>query len=938
MRKIGFRSIFLALAIFNFAPWFLPNFALAWTNISLSVSNIRNNSATSTTFTLSWSPASDGYGRYLIEYDPCYPQTGCSRILYNGNATTPITLTRTTPGTWSYTVLFGMTASNGKIQATGQSNQVSVYVPTPITPTLLTPPRSPLNNGFRLQWTNDAGDYIYQLVEDTKSDFSTPNSPQYWPRVNNENIPSKSPGTYYYRVRSWNKLPENGGQSSNWSNVITVNVLSDEDFLDLIARRIFDYFTATTYSNGLTLDRYATDGTPSTVASIASTGFYLSTLTIGVQRGWITQADGYNRAKAALQTFQSVTPNVHGFFYHFLKADGPPSDKPFLEVSSIDTSLLIAGALEAGEYFGGEVRTLADSIYQRVEWNWMYDSNLTLMRQAWTQTGGFKGYYHSYSESILLYLLAIGSPTYPIPADSFYSFDRPKGSYKGPNFIFTPGGEVFTYQYAHAFFDFRNTTDDLGVNWWQNSIEGVRANQRYAIDNPGLGYNQYLWGLTACDGPDGYKAYGTKPSYSNIADGTIAPTGIGGSILIAQDIALPALKYLYTNQGDNIWKAYGFVDSFNLGRNWTDNYYIGIDQGIMLLMLENRKSQLIWNNFMKNAHVLRALSRARFSGYANALPDVTLEDFEDGSFWTPDTTVGWWDSAGANVYQRSNISSPVYEGQTAMRVQYSKNGDTYSLMGAHFSATNSKRDFSKYSLLTLKVYGACDLLAKLRDQSQAEQDVAVLKAKNANGWNNLIFDFSTLSINKSAIDNVLFFVDPGNGASSGTVFFDQIKLENRKPVTIENFEDGNFWTPDTSLGWWDIDGTQVYQRSQSKDPSRSGFGAMKVAYSKHGLAWSYFGGNISTANPLRDFTQHTRLVVWVYGQADILVKLRDRSLREAELGTGHASNASGWTRLVFDYSRVNSINLTDVDNILFFADPGNPSSSGTIYLDDIIVE
>ncbi len=930
MKSKRFCLAFLVLFL-GFAHHHL---AWAWTNIKLSVSNIQNNSATSTTFTLSWTPPSDGYGRYLFEWDP----SGAIKLLINGTATTPVTLTRTTPGNWTYRVLFGMRASNGQIQATGQSNDVTVTVTTPMTPTLLNLPRSPLDNGFRIQWTNDPGNYIYQLVEDTKSDFSTPNSPQYWPKVNEEIIPAKTPGTYYYRVRSWNKLPENGGKSSEWSNVIQVSVLSNEQFLDMLSKRTFDYLMATTYSNGLTLDRFSTNGTASTVASIASSAFYLSALTVGVERGWITKTAAYDRAKIALQTFQNVTPNVHGFFYHFLKPDGTASSQPFLEVSSLDTAVFIAGALQAGEYFGGDVKTLADAIYQRVEWNWMYDAGLNLMRQAWTPANGFQGYYNSYSEVILLYLLGIGSPTYGVSSDSFYGFARPKGSYGGSDFIFTPGGEIFTYQFPQAFFDFRNTTDELGVNWWQNSIEGVRANQRYAINNPGLGYSQYYWGLTACDGPNGYKAYGAKPAYFNISDGTIAPTGIGASIAIAEDISLPALKQIYKDQGDRIWKTYGFVDSFNLNRNWVDTWYIGIDQGIMLLMLENRKNQLIWRNFMQNEHVVRALSRAHFSGYFNVAPDVMLEDFEDGNFLTPDTTVGWWDSAGTNVYRRSNSFTSFYEGRIAMRVEYTKNGDTFSLMGANFSASNPRRDFSRHELLSLKVYGACDLLVKLRDKNQAEQDVTVLKATNPNGWNNLIYDFSKLTVNKAAIDNILFFVDPGNGASQGTVYFDSIKLGNRKPVVIENFEDGNFWTPDTSLGWWDIDGTQVYRRAQSKDPSHSGLGAMKVEYTKAGLAWSLFGGSLSVSNPLRDFTQHSRLVFWVYGKADILVKLRDRMLHQAELGTAHATNTNGWTRFVFDYSHVNSVNLSDIDNILFFADPGNSSSTGTIYLDDITLE
>ena len=921
--------------------------AWAWTEIALSVSGIRNNAASSTTFTLSWTPPSDPqFGEWLIEFDPCYPQTGCSRILSWGNATTPMTLTRTTPGTWRYTVVFGWMASSGHLQVTGQSNEVQVRVPTPMTPVLFEPLRPPLDNGFRLQWSRDPGDFIYQLVEDRKPDFSTQNPTQYWPTGNSEPVPPKAPGTYYYRVRSWNQLPEQGGAASGWSHVITVQVQSDQQFLDLLGRKVFDYFLASTLPNGLTLDRLPTTGSPNGIASIAATGFYLSALTTGAERGWMSRQAAFDRAKATAQTFLNGTPNVHGFFYHFLNPDGSPSATPFLEVSSIDTALLVAGALQAGEYFGGEVKSLADAIYRRVEWTWMYEPTRHLMRWGWVdEARGFyqNGYYDSYSEAILLYLLAIGSPTSPIPAEAFYSFARPKGNYRGPDFVFEGGGHLFTYQYAHAWYDFRNTADALGVNWWQNSIEGVRANQRFAIDHPSDGYNQFVWGLTSCDGPNatpenpyGYTAYGAKPSYGNIHDGTIAPTGIGGSMALAPDIALPSLKYLYTTYGDQIWQTYGFVDAFNPRLGWTDTYYIGIDQGIILLMLENDRSELLWRTFMQNEHVQRSLARARFSGYVAA--DVALEDFEDQQFWTPDTTVGWWDSAGTNVYQRSNSVAPVSDGQVSMRVQYAKNGDPWSFMGAFLSASNPTRDFSRHELLTLDVHGAAELLVKLRDQSQAEEDVARLRATSAEAWNRLVFDISKLGVNNSAIDNVLLFVDPGNAASSGTLFFDRIRLENRKPITIEDFEDSSFWMPETSLGWWDIDGTRVYRRSQSKDPSHGGLGAMRVDYTKDGLPWSLFGGYLAPSNPRRDFTQRTRLALWVYGTADVLVKLRDRQFREVELGMGRATNVNGWTRLVFDYAGMDGIDLRDLENILFFVAPGQATASGTLYLDDLVLE
>lgn len=712
------------------------------------------------TFTLSWevieSPVT------LYEMKP--GGTAYKRL---GLVSSPVRLTRSGFGKWSYYI---EVMNSGRIIS--RSKVVSVSVPAPVTPALYKLSRPMPIFRFRLKWSKNAGDYIYQLVEDTKPDFSTPDLPQYWPTGNFEYIPPREPGTYYYRVRAWTNLPESGGIASGWSNVITVNVISDQKFQDMIAKRIFNYFIATTSENGLTLDRFSTITGSCGVNSTAASGFYLSALTVGAKRGWIRWSDARERAMATLATFENVTPNVHGFFYHYLKPDGTPSDTPFREVSCIDTALFMAGALQTGEYFGGDVRRAAKRIYERIEWNWMYDTNCHFLYQAWTESGGLQGYYWVYSEATLAYLLAIGSPTHPIPPEAFYSFHRPKGGYTGPDFIFTYGGEAFTYQYPHAWFDFRDKTDEFGVNWFENSEEAAFASQRFSIDNPGCGYNEELWGLTACDGPSGYRAYGAKPSYSNYHDGTIAPAGVGGFAAITPDIALSSLKYIYVDYGNSAWKTYGFVDAFNPMSGWVDSEYIAIDQGITLLMLENRRSELIWQTFMNNVHVRSALTLTHFSGYSEP-EGVTLEDFEVG----------------------------------------------------------------------------------------------------------------------------------GDG-----------------------------------LTWWDIDGTVVYNRSDSKDPSHGGFNCMRVAYAKNNLPWSYFAGYIPASNPLRNFTPYTKLVVWVFGTADILVKLSDSSRQEAELGIGHATSSGGWTRLVFDYTSASSINLSDIENVLFFVAPGSATASGVIFLDDITFE
>lgn len=815
----------------------------------------------------------------------------------------------------------------------------------PPRPRLLSPSRSPVTGfPFLLQWTRSSQDFIYELQEDIQSSFSSPERANFWPSIPQENIPGRSARIYYYRVRAWSNLPEVGGIASSWSNVIQVNVLSDTGFENLLARKIYDYFIASTYANGLTRDRLlAVTGTNTeNEASIAATGFYLSTLTIGVTRGWISRTAANNRARTSLQTLLNIAPQVHGFLYHFLNPDGSAATYPFREVSSIDTALLMAGVLQAGEYFSGDVKTLADQLYRRVEWNWMFDTQSNTMRQAWMPESGLGGYYNSYSEALLLDLLAIGSPTYPIPAQAFYSFHRPKGNYRGSDFIFTFGGQLFTYQYAHAWYDFRNTTDALGVNWWQNSIEATQANQRFCMDHPEQGYSSLLWGLTACDGegnaerPYIYHAYGALPAYFQEDDGTIAPTAAGGSIALTPDSASPALKNMYANYGDNIWKTYGFVDSFNPRTGWADSYYISIDQGIMLLMLQNKRDGMIWRTFMTNLHVQRSLARTHFQGYTK--PDISLENFEDRNLWTPDTTVGWWDNDGTRVYQRSSIDTLASGGLVSMQIQYAKNGLPYSFTAAHLNPTNPKTDFSGYERVSLDVYGSSHLLVKFRNQNLAEEEIATLSTTNPTGWNHLVFDFSKLQMNTANMSDILFFLEPGNDTAVGTVFFDEISLENAHPILIEDFEDNNFWTPDTTLGWWDNDGTTVYQRYQTKDPSHGGLGAMQVQFNKNGLPWSLFAGFISESNPIHNFTQRTLLSFWAKGNGRLLVKLKDRRGNETELGTGIVQESTAWQKFSFDYSSTIGIDLTNIESILFFADPGDPASSGTIYIDDMVLE
>lgn len=381
---------------------------------------------------------------------------------------------------------------------------------------------------------------------------------------------------------------------------------------DEIQKRAILYFwEQANPENGLIKDRN-TEDSPS---SIAAVGFGLAALIIGVERGWLNRDDVYNRILTALRFFKDLAKEDHGFFYHFLDMktgkryrwpDGKPS-----ELSSIDTALFLTGALFAGEYFKGtEVARLAQEIYERVDWTWMLNEGETLS-MCWTPEDGFcTARWANYSEHMVMYLLAIGSPTHSIPPESWDAWQRPVVNRYGLQYIHNPIESLFVYQYSHAYVDFRNKHDKY-ADYWQNSINATKANREFVLQN----MNQYstyglnIWGLTAGDGPEGYKNYGASPGNH---DGTIAPYGMIASMPFVPELAQQGIEAMAEQYGHRIWGKYGFTSGFNKDKNWYSDQYVGIDQGIIVLMLENYRSGFVWKIFMQNEATQRAMQKVGF--------------------------------------------------------------------------------------------------------------------------------------------------------------------------------------------------------------------------------------------------------------------------------------------------------------------------------------
>lgn len=370
----------------------------------------------------------------------------------------------------------------------------------------------------------------------------------------------------------------------------------DEAFLDKLQYDSLLYFAKEANpENGLVKD----SSRPGAPCSVAAVGFSLTAMCIGESRGWIDRDKAYERVIRTLRAFRDEIPNEHGFFYHFL--DMRTGSRTWnSELSSIDTALFLAGALFAGEYYKGtEAEKIANEIYERVDWPWMMNGR-PIVCMGWRPDSGFLWYYwDSYSEAMILYALAIGSPTHPISKESWRAWKRPKDYYDGYDVVYCTTGSLFTYQYSHAWIDFRRLYDG-DINYFENSVSATKANKEFCADNAKdyETYNENSWGLTASIGPDGYRGYGAKPG-EGFNDGTIAPCGMAGSIVFDPKSALNGLKYLYDNHKSFLYGKYGFKDAFNLDKDWWAEEHLAIDVGITLIMIENFRSGLVWEKFMK---------------------------------------------------------------------------------------------------------------------------------------------------------------------------------------------------------------------------------------------------------------------------------------------------------------------------------------------------
>ena len=420
---------------------------------------------------------------------------------------------------------------------------------------------------------------------------------------------------------------------------------TDEALLDRLQRAAFGYFLrAVNPANGLIADT-SRENSP---VSIAVVGFALSVYPVAVERGWMARADAVQRCLAVLRFFrdseQSENPEAtgyQGFYYHFLDIHSGARVWRS-ELSMVDTALLIAGALTASSYFnanGGEeaeLREIVDSLYRRIDWRWAQGGEATI-RQGWKPECGFLHYgWEGYNEAIVLYVLALGSTTHGLTGDCYRAWTA---TYQWENLYgcdFLYAGPLFVHQYSHAWIDFRGIQDrfmrEKRCDYFENSRRATEVQREYAKRNPGqfTGYDEDCWGLSACDGPAGQLpgrgsahqrlfGYAARGVPYGPDDGTLCGWAALASLPFAPEAALRAARRMAGRYPEMLCEDQ-FASSFNPSltgtgqRCWTSPGSFGLDQGIVVMMIENHRSQLLWRLMRECPQVVAGLRRAGFRG------------------------------------------------------------------------------------------------------------------------------------------------------------------------------------------------------------------------------------------------------------------------------------------------------------------------------------
>jgi hypothetical protein len=447
----------------------------------------------------------------------------------------------------------------------------------------------------------------------------------------------KNDVAYRYQVAA---MDASGNESpTSASAELTPKMPNDDELLEIISRAAFAYFAnECDPKTFLTKDKNLAEE-----ISVAAAGFGLSAYAVAAERGWMAKAEAENRAYLMLRALNTQENNKeYGILFHYLRGSGARSEHGYEDAAStIDTALLAWGALGASGYFGGRVQEEVDILIGRMNWKAFANESRKLLAMAYRPAAqAFDGMWDYYSdETLLVALLAIGAPKeeFRVAPNYFYSFKRDRRTYKGiPDIVCSWSGAMFTYAFAHCWLDFRSLGPDnpealglpatLKVDWWENSVKAMTANREYciAMSKKFKTFGENAWGLTASSGPDNRYVVAAAPpcgDSANPAEGTLALYGAGMAVPFLTEQAMAALRNYYTMRDADgkkmLWRdefdgGYGFIDSYNLDKKFFSKEVQGIDQGPMLLLIENHRSGLLWKSTIKNKVVREALTAAGF--------------------------------------------------------------------------------------------------------------------------------------------------------------------------------------------------------------------------------------------------------------------------------------------------------------------------------------
>jgi hypothetical protein len=416
------------------------------------------------------------------------------------------------------------------------------------------------------------------------------------------------------------------------------------ELLDELQRHTFQYFLdLTNQDNGLIADS-TWESAPS---SIAAVGFGLPCFAVGVEHGWISRQEAIERTLAAVRffrtSFQGPDPEAtgyQGFYYHFL--DMNTGQRAWqCELSTMDTAILLSGMLAVAQYFNREtpgeqeIRQTANQVYERVNWRWA-QNNQPAVTHGWKpETGFLEHRWQGYDEGLLLYLLGLGAPQYELTKDSYpaYTATYQWKSLYGYEFLYA--APLFIHHFSHVWIDFHGLQDDFmrmrGIDYFENSRRATLAHQQHAIQNPHKfkGYGEHTWGITASEGPvpgpervemDGRSFYGyLARGVPEPDDGTLSPWTAITSLPFAPEIALPTVEH-YWQAYPELQGNYGMKCSLNPSfpgnspPGWFSDHYYGINEGPLILMIENYRNGFVWRLVQGSPYLRKGLSRAGFQG------------------------------------------------------------------------------------------------------------------------------------------------------------------------------------------------------------------------------------------------------------------------------------------------------------------------------------